>query len=209
MSLNILLLALFYLLIIVLALPFLVTVFPLDISFLSNVDGFYYDATVGISVLLGLLNGSTDIHPEGGSFKLSVLSYPVYSSSWAGEEAEPEEKPVDKPRKMRRGNSRALVKPVKRLIDSSIRIVKVKKLDVSLTAGLSDPYASGMIFGAAFPCIEMLRIYCPKLSISLTPVFVEERFASRVSGGISMRMILFLVPMLRFFLSKGYRRYRK
>ena len=201
-------LALFYLLIILLTIPLLITLFPLDVSFLSNVDGFYYDAKMDISVLLGLLNGVTDLGPEGGSFKLSVFSYPVYTSRWTGEEGEPDEEPADKPRK-RRGDPRALVEPTKKLLDSSMRIIKVKELDVSLTAGLSDPYASGLIFGVAFPCIEMMKAYFPVLSFSLTPVFVEERFKSRVRGGISMRIILFAAPLLRFILSKGYREYRK
>jgi hypothetical protein len=187
--------------------------FPFNFSFLSNVDGFYYDAKVDFSVLLGLFNGSTDLHPEGGSFKLSVFSFPVYSTIWTGKEKEleekkPDRKPIDKP-KTRKRDFRILIKPIKRLFDSSIRIINVKKLDVSLTTGLSDPYVSGLIFGVVYPFIEMMRIYFPLLSFSLTPVFVEERFRSRVCGSISFRIILFVFPLLRFLLSKEYREYRK
>lgn len=213
MSVYALLLFLFYLLVILISIIFLVIVFPLNFSFLSNVDGFYYDAKGDFSVLLGLLSGSTDLHPEGGSFKLYAFSLPIYSTHWTGkekepEEKEPEEKPIDKPKKRKR-DLRILIEPIKRLFDSSIRIIKVKKLDVSLITGLSDPYASGLIFGVVFPFIEMMRIYFPLLSFSLTPVFVEERFRSRVCGSISLRIILFVVPLLRFFLSKEYREYRK
>jgi len=208
MSVYTLLLFLFYLLVILISIIFLVIFFPLNFSFLSNVDGFYYDAKGDFSVLLGLLNGSTDLHPEGGSFKLYAFSLPIYSTHWTGKEKEPEEKPIDKPKKRKR-DLRILIEPIKRLFDSSIRIIKVKKLDVSLITGLSDPYASGLIFGVVFPFIEMMRIYFPLLSFSLTPVFVEERFRSRVCGSISFRIILFVVPLLRFFLSKEYRKYRK
>lgn len=218
MSVLTLLLYLFYLLVILITILFLITIFPLNISFLSNVDGFYYDAKADFDVLLGLLSGSTDFYPEGGSFKLFVFSIPIFSTIWTGkskeqeikkiEEKEPDEKPIDKPNKRKR-DFRILIKPIKRLFDSTIRIINVKKLDVSLTTGLSDPYISGLIFGVVFPFIEMMKIYFPTLSFSLTPVFVEERFKTRVIGRISFQIILFVVPLLRFFLSKGYRKYRK
>jgi len=224
MSVYSLLLFLFYLLLFLLTIVFLITLFPLNVSFISNVDGFYYNAKINISVLLGFLNGSTDLHPEGGSFKLSVFSFPIYSTYWTGEEKEPNEKPIDKPRKRgiriliepinrlfdsTKRDPKILIKPIKRLFDSSIHIIKVKKLDVNLITGLSDPYISGLIFGVVFPFIEMMRIYFPLLSISLTPVFVEERFWSRVCGSISFRIILFVVPLLRFVFSEGFREYRK
>ena len=213
MSVLTLLLYLFYSLGILLTILFLITIFPLNISFLSNVDGFYYDAKFNLSILLGLLSGSTDLHPEGGSFKLSVFSFPIYSTYWTGkkkepDEKEPEEKSIDKPKKRKR-DFRILIKPVKTLFESTIHVIKVKRLDVSLISGLSDPYVSGLIFGVVFPFIEMMKIYFPMLSFSLTPVFVEERFKSRVSGRISFQIILFVVPLLRFFLSKEYRKYRK
>ncbi len=208
MSVLTLLLYLFYLLGILLTILFLITIFPLNISFLANADGFYYDAKFNLSILLGLLNGSTNLHPEGGSIKLFVFSIPIFSTIWTGKEKEPEEKPIDKPKKRKR-DFRILIKPIKRLFGSSIRKINVKTLDVSLITGLSDPYISGMIFGVIFPFIEMMKIYFPMLSFSLTPVFVEERFKSRVSGRISFQIILFVVPLLRFFLSKGYRKYRK
>jgi hypothetical protein len=191
--------------------------FPFNFSFLSNVDGFYYDAKGDFNVLLGLLSGFADLHPEGGSFKLFVFSIPIFSTIWTGEEEpevkkieekELEEKPIDKPKKRKR-DFRILIKPIKRLFDTSMHIIKVKELDVSLTTGLSDPYVSGLIFGVVYPFIEMMRIYFPLLSFSLTPVFVEERFRSRVCGSISFRIILFVFPLLRFLLSKEYREYRK
>ena len=203
---------LLYLLIIPLTIIFLITLFPLNVSFLSNVDGFYYDAKMDIGVLLGLLNGSTDIHPEGGSFKLFVFSFPIYSTKWTREKKDLDEKPFektgDKPYKRKR-DIWIIIKPIKRLFDSSMRIINVKKLDVSLIAGLSDPYVSGLIFGVIFPFIEMMRIYFPQFSFSVTPVFVEERFRSRIYGIISFSIILFVVPLLRFVLSDEFREYRK
>lgn len=213
MSVLTLFLLLFYLIVTLISIIFLVIFFPLNFSILSNVDGFYYDAKGDFSVLLGLLNGSTELHPEGGSFKLYAFSLPIYSTHWTGKEKEPEEKepdkkPIEKPKKRKR-DLRILIKPIKRLFDSSIRIINVKKLDVNLVTGLSDPYVSGLTFGVVYPFIEMMKLYFPLLSFSLTPVFVEERFKSKVCGNISFRIILFVVPLLRFFLSKEYWKYRK
>jgi len=218
MSVLTLFLVLFYLIVTLISIIFLITIFPLNFSILSNVDGFYYDVKFNLGILLGLLSGSADLHPEGGSFKLFVFSIPIISTIWSGkekepevkmiEEKEPDEKPIEKPKKRKR-DFRILIKPIKRLFDTSINQIKVKKLDISLTTGLSDPYISGLTFGVVFPFIEILKIYFPKLSFSLTPVFVEERFKSRVIGRISFQIILFVVPLLRFFLSKGYRKYRK
>jgi hypothetical protein len=78
-----------------------------------------------------------------------------------------------------------------------------------MTAGLSDPYVSGMIFGVVYPVIEMTEMAVPQLSFSLTPVFVEERFYSDVRGNISLRIIRIFATLLRFFLSKEYRAYRR
>ncbi len=212
MSVYPLLLFLLYLIIIPLTILFLIILFPLNVSFLSSVDGFIYDAKMEIGVLLGLFNGSTCLLPSGGSFKLSVFSFPIYSTKWTRREKEPDEKTVektiDKPQKRKR-DQRILIRPIKRLFDSSRRIIKVKKLDVSLVTGLSDPYVSGLIFGVVFPFIEMMRIYFPQFSFSLTPVFVEERFSGKGMVSVSLRMILFVVPLLRFFLSKEFLEYRK
>jgi len=38
---------------------------------------------------------------------------------------------------------------------------------------------------------------------------VKERFASRLDGSISLRIILMVVPLLRFMLSKEYWEYRR
>ena len=197
MSLYTLLLFFFYLLVILLTGLILITLFPLNISLLSNVDGFYYDAKLDFSVLLGLLNGTTDLHLKGGSFKLFVFSFPIYSTYWFREEKElekkkPEKKPITKPKKRKR-DLRILIKPIKRLFYSSIRIMKIKKLDVSLITGLSDPYVSGMTFGIIYPLIETLKVFFPGLSFSLTPVFVEERFKSMVDGSISLIIIMFFL----------------
>ena len=118
------------------------------------------------------------MHPEGGSFKLFVFSIPIFSTIWTGkakepevkkiEEKEPDEKPIDKPKKRKR-DFRILIKPIKRLFDSLIRIIKVKRLDVNLITGLSDPYISGLIFGVVFPFIEMMKIYFPKTPGTITP----------------------------------------
>jgi len=193
-----------YIILFLITIIFLVTLFPLNIYFLSNTEGLYYDVAVDFGVLLNLLYGSVGFGPEGGSFKLWLFSLPVYSTRLVDEEPEPDEEPKDtKPG--RRRNTLILFEPLKRLIDSVTRIIKVKKLDVSVTAGLSDPYIAGLIFGIAYPVVEMTGIYFPPLSISLTPVFLDETFRTKIDGSTSMRIILFVVPLLRFVLSKEYR----
>ncbi len=182
--------------------------FPVNISILSYVDGLYYEAKINISVLLSLFKISTDIHPEGGKFKLFVFSLPIISTLWTRKEKKPERKPVDEPKKRKR-DGRILFNPIKKLFNSSVRNVKVNKLDVNLEAGLSDPYVLGLILGVVFPLIEIIHMSFHQVSISLTPVFLEEKFNSKVYGSISFRIIMFIVPILYFFLSKEYRVYRK
>jgi hypothetical protein len=209
MSVSTLLYFLVYIILFIIAIIFLVTLFPLNVSFLSTVDGFYYDAAVDFGVLLGLLFGSVGFDSKGGSFKLQLFSFPVYSTRWVKEEPEQKKEPKDTRPKRSRRNIRKLYEPSKRLFDSFTQIINVQKLDVSVTAGLSDPYISGLIFGVAYPVVEMTRIIFPPLSFSLTPVFVDERIGSRLDGIISLRIILIVVPLLCFFLSKEYREYRR
>lgn len=198
-----------YIILIIIVIVLLVTSFPVNVSFLSTVDGFYYDAAVDFGVLLGLLYGSVGFSPGGGSFRLWLFSLPVYSTRWADEETEPDEKPERSRPRRRRRNIRILYEPLKRLFNSFTGVLKVKKLDVSVTAGSSDPYTTGMVFGVAYPVTEMARICFPPLDFSLTPVFVEERFASRLDGSVSLRIILMVVPLIRFLLSREYRAYRR
>lgn len=198
-----------YIILFIIAIIFLITLFPLNVSFLSTVDGFYYDAAVDFGVLLGLLYGTIGFSSEGGSFKLQLFSFPVYSTRWGKEKPKQEKEPKKIKSRRSRRNIRKLYEPFKRLFNSFTRIINVKKLDVSVNAGLYDPYISGLIFGVAYPVVEMTRILFPPLSFSLIPVFVEEKLRTRLDGNISLRIILIVVPLLRFFLSQEYREYRR
>ena len=209
MSVFTLLHLLVYIILSIIAIIFLITIFPLNVSFLSTVDGFYYDAIVDFGILLGLLYGTIGISSEGGSFKLQLFSFPVYSTHWDKEKPKQEKEPKKIKSRRSRRNIRKLYEPIKRLFNSFTRIINVKKLDVSVNAGLSDPYISGLIFGAAYPIVEMTKILFPPLSISMTPVFVDEKLRTRLDGNISLRIILMIVPLLYFFLSKEYRQYRR
>lgn len=203
-----LLYSLAYIVIFIITLIFLIAFFPTNISFLSTVDGFHYDTAIDFGVLLGLLYGSVGFDPRGGSFKLWLFSLPIFNTHWVEEEQEPEEEPKGTQTK-KRSSMRILFRPSKRLFESVTHNIEVKKFDVSVNAGLSDPYISGLIFGVVYPIVEMMRIYFPLMHFSLTPVFVEERFRSRLDGDITLRMILFIVPLLSFFLSKEYREYTR
>jgi hypothetical protein len=66
-----------------------------------------------------------------------------------------------------------------------------------------------MLFGVIFPIIEMIKLRFPIASISITPIFIEETFYAFVESVISMRLILFVLPVIRFLLSKEFRAYRK
>ena len=209
MSVFALLHLLVYIILSIIAIIFLITIFPLNVSFLSTVDGFYYDAIVDFGILLGLLYGTIGFSSEGGSFKLQLFSFPVYSTHWDKEKPKQEKEPKKIKSRRSRRNIRKLYEPIKRLFNSFTRIINVKKLDVSVNAGLSDPYISGLIFGVAYPVVEMTKILFPPLSISMTPVFVDEKLRTRLDGSISLRIILIVVPLMRFFLSKEYREYRR
>ena len=196
-----------YIVLFIIALIFLVILFPTNIAFQSSIDGIYYDSAVDFGLLLGLLNGSVNFGSEGGSFKLSVFSLPVYRASWTEEEKESEEPEDAKPSKRRK--MRKLIEPSKRLFNSVTRMIKVHKLDIFVKAGLSDPYISGLIFGFVYPVVEMLKIFFSPLQFYLTPVFVEERFKSDMVGSFSFRIILMVFPLLRFFISREFREYRR
>lgn len=81
-------------------------------------------------------------------------------------------------------------------------------MDISLVAGVSDPYLSGLTFGIVYILIEAARTFLPFMSLSFTPDFIQNRFVAKVDGRISLRLILFVIPLLRFFFSKEFREYR-
>jgi hypothetical protein len=195
-----------YIILIIVALILLVVVLPLNITFLSTVDRLIYEGLARISVLLGIIQGSVIFNSKGGLFKLRLFWLTVYS--WDLVE---EEKPVKKPEKarLRRLSPRRLLGPARRLFASIIREIKLRKLDLDLTAGLSDPYMVGWMFGVAYPFVETARVFYPVVSISLNPVFTDEVFRSRLEGRVSLRIIMLVIPLLRFYFSKEFREYRR
>lgn len=197
-----------YFLLILITILLLVIIFPFNLSTLSKVDGFNYWAQINFSVILGIIFGTLNIDTLGGSFKLLLASFPIYTTNWVNEEQKPEEQEDEKEPKRRRRFWK-LFDPIKRLLKSISNRIKVNQLDLKITAGLSDPYICGLIFGVIYPLTEIVRMYIPKGSISVTPIFMEERLNAKVTADISLRMILLIVPLLRFFLSKEFREYRR
>ena len=202
------LLAIAYLITFLIATVILATILPLNISIQTATDGLDYKAAAKIEILLNLLSGTVSVDPEGGSLRLKLTSLQLYSTQWTRKKQEPEEETKEtEPEKKR--DRRTLFAPSRRLYSSLTRRIRVTRLDVDLTAGLSDPYTSGILFGATYPAIEAAQLLLPPLSVSLTPVFIVETLQTRVDGRITLVIILLVVPILRFLLSKEYREYKK
>jgi hypothetical protein len=184
-------------------------VFPLTLSVTSKVDGLDYEGKFSFGVIMGLIRGTIFFSPEENIFKLRLASIPVYSANLKEAEKEPEKKPEGPSRSRDYRTSINLLGPLKRLIKSIVGRIKLRRFDLNMKAGLSDPYTSGMIFGVIFPVIEIIKLCFPVASISIIPVFIKERFSALLDSAISMRLILFVVPVLRFFFSKEFRAYRR
>lgn len=200
---------LLYIILFILVIILLVVILPLTISTLSSIDGFVYKAFMNISILLGVVQGSVSITSDGGVFKLRLFWFQVYNKPLAEEEEKPKKKKIKKPKRKRKGSPSKLIRPIRRLLSDLKRVFKVRRLNVDLVAGLSDPYTLGLMLGTAYPIVEMMNVFFPPLNLSLTPDFQEERFASKLDGKISLRVILLVIPLLRFFMSKEFREYRR
>lgn len=204
---------LLYFLLFIFSFILLVLVFPLTLSVTSKVDGLDYEGKFSFDVIMGLIGGTIFFSPEENIFKLRLASIPVYSTDLKEAEKEPEKKPEEKPEELSRSRdyrtSINLLGPLKRLIKSVVGRIKLRRFDLNVKSGLSDPYTSGMIFGVIFPVIEIIKLCFPVASISIIPVFIEERFSALLDSAINMRLILFVVPVLRFFFSKEFRAYRR
>jgi hypothetical protein len=203
-----LLYSLLYIILLLLSIILLATIIPLSISFLSNVDGFNYDTIVNFGILSGAVQGSASFNPEGGAFKLRLFWLPVYGKPLAKQGEKTEEQKTEKPRHKRR-SPRKIIGPIQRLLNNITRIIKVRKLDIDLTTGLSDPYILGLTLGATYPIIEMMKVFLPPLNFSLTPNFTDEKFMSQLDARISLRAIFLVIPLIRFLISREYREYRR
>jgi hypothetical protein len=197
-----------YFLLILIAIILLVIIFPIHLSTLSRADGLNYWAEIDLSAILGVIHSTINFDSLGGSFKLLVASFPIYTTNWVNEEQKPG-KPEDEKKQRSRRRFWKLFDPIMKLLKSILSQINVHQLDLNITAGLSDPYFCGLVFGIIYPITEIVRMYLPKGSISITPVFIEERFYGKLVAGISFRMILLIVPFLRFFLSKEFREFRR
>ncbi len=189
----------------------LVLVFPLTLSLSTEVDGFDYEGKFRFSIVLGLISGTLYFNAEENTFGLRLASLPIYRTSLEETEKKPEKEEEPK-EPSPRGDFRSsinLLEPLIKLLRSIINRIKIRRFDLNLKAGLSDPYTSGMVFGITFPIIEMMKLRFPIASISITPIFIEETFYAFVESVISMRLILFVLPVIRFLISKEFRAYRK
>jgi hypothetical protein len=186
-------------------------VLPLTLSLSTEVDGFDYEGELSFAIILGLITGAIYFSTEQNTFKLRLASLLIYRTSL--EETEKEREKEEEPKEPSpRGDFRSsinLVEPLIKLLRSIINRIKIRRFDLNLKAGLSDPYTSGMVFGVIFPIVEMIKLRTPILSINITPIFIEETFYAFFESVISMRLILFVLPVIRFLLSKEFRAYRK
>lgn len=208
-----------YLVLFLISFVFLVVFLPINFSFQSAVDGLFYDIKVDIGFLLGMFNISVRFNHEDRFLIFKLFSFSVYKTRLDGEktesmiESEEEKlekaKKLEKPSKRKKRNLTILYKPTKKLFYSIVNIFKIKYLDIKIMAGLSDPYISGIFFGMIYPFVEMLSIIFPVVSLTFTPLFVEDRFKSEIDGQISLRIILLIYPLLKFLFSKEFREYRR
>lgn len=204
MSVLTLLLYLAFFILVLLTIILLTAILPIKIRSETDVDGFYFNEIIEFNILLGFLGGKIYLDAKEGSFQLKIASIPVFTTRWINKEKDKEEKePVKK-----RRNFRILIKSVKKLASSVLRRVKLQ-LDLDLVAGLSDPYVCGLLFGFIYPLIQFIEIYCQKCTITLTPVFIEEKLKGRLIALVRFRPILLVYPLLRFFLSREFREHRR
>jgi hypothetical protein len=210
MSVYTLLLYFAYFILSLLGLILLITILPIKIASETNVNGINFNERVEFSILLGFLGGTLYLDMTSGSFQLLLASIPVFSTKWVNEEEVKDEEieTKRKPDAKKRRNSRLLFGQGKRLLRSLLRRVKLR-LDLDLVAGLSDPYICGLIFGFVYPVIHFIELYCTNCSVSVTPVFTEETFIGRFFFLVQFTPILFVYPLLQFFLSREFRAYLK
>lgn len=191
----------------------LILVFPLKLSVISEVTGFNYKGELSFGLILGLISGTMFFSLEENALRLRLSSVPVYRASLGNKGKESgkalEEKPIKKPGVRIIGSSFNLLKPLSCLVKSMFKMIKLGKFELNLTAGLSDPYTSGMIFGTIFPMLEVIKLRFPAASIRVTPIFIEDTFNALLDTRINIRPILFTVPLLRFFFNKEFSAYRK
>jgi hypothetical protein len=186
-------------------------VFPLTLSGKAELDGIHYKGEFNFGVLLGFLGGTIYFSEDESYFRMRVASISVFKSPLEGEEVEEktEEKTDKKKGKVGFGSFRRLTDPGLRLLRSILRRIRFRQFILRIRAGLSDPYTSGMLFGVIFPIVEIVKVRFPNASINLTPVFIENTFYGFLDTKLSIRLVLLIYPLIRFFTSKEFRAYRR
>ena len=213
MSVYTLLLYLAYFILIILSIILITASLPIKIISETNVDGLYFNELVEFSILFGFLGGNVNLDSTKGSFQLKVATFPVFTTKWVNEEDETEEN-IDKEKKKKepgskkRRNFRILLDPGKKLLTSILRRIYLR-FDLDLVAGLSDPYICGLLFGFIYPVVHFVELYCKNCSVTVTPVFIQETFKGRLFLFIRFTPILFVFPLLGFFVSREFREYRR
>ena len=202
---------LLYFLIFIITLILLVLVFPLTLSGKAELDGIHYKGEFNFGVLLGFLGGTIYFSEDESYFRMRVASISVFKSPLEREEVEEktEEKTDKKKGKVGFGSFRRLTDPGLRLLRSILRRIRFRQFILRIRAGLSDPYTSGMLFGVIFPIVEIVKVRFPDASINLTPVFIENTFYGFLDTKLSIRLVLLIYPLIRFFTSKEFRAYRR
>ncbi|MBD3204957.1 hypothetical protein GF319_01275 [Candidatus Bathyarchaeota archaeon] len=200
-----------YFLLLIITLILLILVFPLTLSGKAELDGIHYRGEFNFGILLGFLNGIIYFSEDESYFRMRVASISVFKSPLESEEVEEktEEKTDKKKRSGDFGSFRRLIDPGLKLLRSMLRRIRFTRFNLRIRAGISDPYTSGMIFGVIFPLVEIIKVRFPDASINLTPVFIENTFFGFLDTKLSIRLILLVYPLIRFFTSKEFRAYRR
>ena len=182
-------------------------ILPLTLSLQSTVDGTEYSGAIKLRILLNLINGNIKFDADRSKFSLRLASLQVYESKQKTSLKKTEEK--TETAKEKRRNPLKMAEPLTILLKSILEKIKIKKIDIYLNAGIDDPYSNGVIFGLIYPIIEIIRLRFQKTSIIIQPEFIDEKFYADLDGKISLRIILMIIPLLRFYFSKEFREYKK
>ncbi len=105
----------------------------------------------------------------------------------------------------------AVLREVRRLIRDLLKVISFEGFFCHVKVGMPDPAQTGIILGMSYPITGMIQSTFPEdeVKVVVEPVWGRTKLEVSARGTLRFRLLSLAVPLIRFYLTKPVRRFRK
>jgi hypothetical protein len=99
----------------------------------------------------------------------------------------------------------------RRLIRDLLKTISFEGFFCHVKVGMPDPAQTGILLGMSYPITEMIKSTFPEdeVRVLVEPVWERTKLDVSARGSLRFRILSLAIPLIRFYLAKSVRRFRK